>query len=84
MDKSRHNFGIFTEYEHQSKQAVVLKLHYFFFSSSHKLWGRYLIFSISILLSHIIYIVNLFQILVLNIEFLHIVLRIMNKFCNWD
>lgn len=25
MDKSRHNFGIFTEYEHESKQVVVLK-----------------------------------------------------------
>lgn len=25
MDTSRHNFGIFTEYEHESKQVVVLK-----------------------------------------------------------
>lgn len=25
MDKSRHNFGIFTEYEHESKRVVVLK-----------------------------------------------------------
>ena len=25
VDKSRHNFGVFTEYEHKSKQVVVLK-----------------------------------------------------------
>ena len=30
MDKSWHNFGIFTEYEHESKQVVVLKSIYSF------------------------------------------------------
>ena len=52
----------------QKSASGGFKIHYFFFSSSHKLWGRYLIFSISLCYLKSFNNVDLFQNLVLNIE----------------